>query len=82
MRIEDIDKNFKLQGLPEGVELSYYDVRKEPIKVWGLMYEDDSFCRLPDAVAKATNPGVYGLHEHAAGGRVTFATNSKHIAII
>ena len=81
MRIEDIDKNFKLQGLPEGVELSYYDVRKEPIKVWGLMYEDDSFCRLPDAVAKATNPGVYGLHEHAAGGRVTFATNSKHIAI-
>ncbi len=81
MRIEDIDKNFKLQGLPEGVELTYFDVREAPFKVWGLMYEDDSFCRLPDAVAKATNPGVYGLHEHCAGGRVTFKTNSRFVAI-
>ena len=81
MRIEDIDKNFKLQGLPEGVELSYFDVREAPLKVWGLMYEEDSFCRMPDAVAKATSPGVYHLHENSAGGRVTFATNSRFVAI-
>ncbi len=81
MRIEEIDKNFKLQGLPEGVELQYTDVREAPFKVWGLMYEDDSFCRLPDSVAKATNSGVYNLHEHCAGGRVTFRTNSKFVAI-
>ena len=81
MRIEDIDKNFKLQGLPEGVELSYFDVKEAPMKVWGLMYEEDSFCRLPDAVAKATSAGVYSLHEHCAGGRVTFATNSRYVAI-
>ena len=82
MRIEDIDKNLKPQGLPEGVELEYFDVKEAPFKVWGLMYEDDSFCRLPDAVAKATNPGVYSLHEHCAGGRVTFSTDSKHVAIV
>jgi lysophospholipase L1-like esterase len=81
MRIEDIDKNLKPQGLPEGVELEYFDVKEAPFKVWGLMYEDDSFCRLPDAVAKATNQGVYGLHEHCAGGRVTFSTDSKYVAI-
>ena len=81
MRIEDIDKNFKLQGLPEGVELSYFDVREAPLKVWGLMYEEDSFCRMPDAVAKATSTGVYHLHENSAGGRVTFATNSRFVAI-
>ena len=82
MRIEDIDKNLKPQGLPEGVELEYFDVKEAPFKVWGLMYEGDSFCRLPDAVAKATSPGVYGLHEHCAGGRVTFSTDSKHVAIV
>ena len=81
MRIEDIDKNFKPKSLPEGVELEYFDVRETPFKVWGLMYEDDSFCRLPDAVAKATNDGVYALHEHSAGGRVTFRTNSRYVAI-
>lgn len=81
MRIEDIDKNFKLQGLPEGVELQYFDVREAPFKVWGLMYENDSFCRMPDAVAKATSGGVYALHENSAGGRVTFATDSKYVAI-
>ena len=82
MRIEDIDKNLKPQGLPEGVELEYFDVREEPLRVFGLMYEDDSFCRLPDAVAKATSGGVYALHEHCAGGRVTFATDSKYVAIV
>ena len=81
MRIEDIDKNFLPEGIPEGVEMEYFNVREEPFKVWGLLYEDDSFCRLPDAVAKATNPGVYSLHEHSAGGRVTFRTNSRYVAI-
>ncbi len=82
MRIEDIDKNFKPQGLPEGVEIEYFDVRVAPFKVWGMMYEDDSFCRMPDAVAKATSGGVYALHENGAGGRVTFTTNSKYVSIV
>ncbi len=82
MRIEDIDKNFKPQGLPEGVELEYFDVRVAPFKVWGLLYEDDSFCRMPDAVAKATSGGVYALHENGAGGRVTFETDSRYVSIV
>lgn len=82
MRIEEVDKNFKPQGIPDGVELNYFDVREEPFKVWGLMYEEDSFCRLPDAVAKATNDGVYILHEHCAGGRVTFETDSRYVSIV
>jgi lysophospholipase L1-like esterase len=45
------------------------------------MYENDSFCRMPDAVAKATSGGVYALHENSAGGRVTFSTDSKYVAI-
>lgn len=82
MRIEDIDKNLKPQGLPEGVELEYFDVKEAPFKVWGLMYEDDSFCRMPESVAKAVSGGVLALHEHCAGGRVTFRTDSKHVAIV
>ena len=81
MRIEDIDKNFLPPSLPEGVELTYFDVREAPFKVWGLIYEENTFRRLPEAVAKATSGGVTFLGDHSAGGRATFRTNSRYIAI-
>ena len=81
MRIEEIDKNFLPATVPEGVELEYFSVREAPFKVWGLIYEGGTFRRLPGAVAKATNSGVEFLHEHSAGGRVSFRTNSRYIAI-
>ncbi len=81
MRIEDIDKNFLPPSLPEGVELEYFDVREAPFKVWGLIYEGNTFRRLPEKVAKATSCGVEFLHVHSAGGRVTFRTNSRYVAI-
>ncbi len=82
MKIEDVDKNFMPQGIPEGVEMEYFDVREAPFKVWGVMYEEDSFCRMPEAVAQAVSRGVCALHEHCAGGRVTFETDSKVVAIV
>lgn len=81
MRIEDIDKNFLPPSLPDGVELEYFDVREAPFKIWGLIDVDGSFRRLPADVAKATNSGVEFLGEHSAGGRVTFCTDSRCIAI-
>ncbi len=81
MKIEEIDKNFLPPTLPEGVELEYRSVREAPFRVWGLIYEGNSFRRLPAEVAKATNSGVEFLHAHSAGGRVTFRTNSRYIAI-
>lgn len=81
MRIEEIDKNFLPPSLPEGVELEYFSVREAPFKVWGLMDEGDTFRRLPVSVAKASNSGVEFLGEHSAGGRVTFRTDSRCVAI-
>lgn len=81
MRIEEIDKNFLPPSLPEGVELEYFNVREEPFKVWGLMYEGGTFRRLSDAVAKASNSGVEFLGQHSAGGRATFRTDSRYVAI-
>ena len=81
MRIEEIDKNFLPPSLPAGVELEYFSVREAPFKVWGLMDEGDTFRRLPVSVAKASNSGVEFLGEHSAGGRVTFRTDSRCVAI-
>ncbi len=41
----------------------------------------DSFRRLPDSVAKATNEGVFELCTNTAGGRVRFVTDSPYVAI-
>ncbi len=83
MRIEDIDKNLKVETVLGRDDLVFADVRSEPFRVYGLYdYKNQSvFRRLPEEVARATNPGVYDLHTNTAGGRVRFSTDSPYIAI-
>ncbi len=85
MRIEEIDKNFAPAEIPKDVEMEYHNVRHAPFKIFGVFREnesDDYFTRVPEGVAKASgNVGVCNLRKHNAGGRVSFSTNSKYIAI-
>ena len=81
MRIEEIDKNFKSLNIPSDVVMTYYDVRKDPFKIFGLIYENGAFCRIPEAVAKSVSDGVRTLNTNCAGGRVSFRTNSRYICI-
>ncbi len=81
MRIEDIDKNFKIETKIEREGLVFRDVLDAPFKVHGLMHIDGKYRRLPEEVAKETNPGVHGLHANTAGGRLRFKTNSPFVAI-
>lgn len=81
--ISKIDKNLLVETtlLKDGV--AFYDVRREPFRVYGLYdYKNQPiFRRLPEEVAAATSDGVAHLSKHTAGGRVRFATDSDFICI-
>ena len=79
--ISEIDSNFAVGKTVEKDDIVFYDAEEEPFKIYGLFREDDRFCRMPGATAKAVGEGVYFLHTHSAGGRVRFRTNSSYAAI-
>lgn len=59
----------------------WYDVRDGHFDLYGLLYLDGQFRRIPQDVADATNDGVSGLSRQTAGGRVRFVTDSPFIVI-
>ena len=79
--ISDIDKNFKIETNIKRDNLLFYDIKQEPFRIYGLLYENERFCRIPSEVAKNVNDGVVLLHSNTAGGRVRFTTNSPYVAI-
>lgn len=83
MDISAIDKNFKIPEELGREDITFYDVREEPFKVYGLYdyKKSPSFCRLPEEAAKNTSEGVHALSRNTAGGRVRFKTSSSFIAI-
>ena len=83
MRIEEIDKNLKVETSIQKDDIIWLSPKEAPISIHGLCEteQDVPYHRLPEEVAKASNSGVAGLMWHTAGGRIRFATNSPYIAI-
>ena len=79
--LERIDINFKVNSNIEKNDICFYSVLQHPFSIHGLTYEDGLFRRMPEAIAKATSPGVHYLHTNTSGGRVRFKTDSRYIAI-
>ena len=84
MRIDEIDKNLKVDSEINKSGLVFHYFEEEPFKIYGDLArgEDGLLYRLPREVAEATSPGVLSLSTNTAGGRVRFRTNSKRVAII
>ena len=80
--IAEIDKNFKVETKIEQEGIKYYNPEEKPFKIHGIFREGDKFRRLPKAVAETVNEGVLVLGNHAAGGRIRFATDSKYVAVV
>lgn len=81
MDLQKIDKHFKVNTEINKEDLVFYSALDLPFHIYGLIYENGKYRRLPEAVAKSVSEGVYSLHAHASGGRVRFRTNSNYIAI-
>ena len=81
MNISSLDKNFKIETTIEKEDIKFYDVKESPFVYYGLIRENDAYCRMPMSVAETVSKGVAGLSRSTAGGRVRFRTSSPYIAI-
>ena len=84
MKIEDFDKNLVVDSsITEDEEIVWFDVRHDPMKVYGLYdYKNtEHFMRLPLDIANKANGGVAAFSDSTAGGRIRFKTDSKFIAL-
>lgn len=80
-RLDEIDKRFKVETKLNKDGIAFYSVLDEPFRVYGLIYENGKFRRLPEKTAKSVSEGVEYLHTNTSGGRVRFKTDSSYIAI-
>jgi len=81
MRIEDCNAEFALKPDFQTDNTAFYDVRKAPFEVCGVIHEKGCFRRMPEDIAETVSQGVLAFHRHASGGRVRFKTDSSHIVI-
>lgn len=80
-KFTDIDNNFKIETEIKRDNLKFYDAESEPFRIYGIMRENDKFCRMPEETAKSISGGVHFLYSHTAGGRVRFVTDSAYVAV-
>ncbi|MDD6313201.1 MAG: SGNH/GDSL hydrolase family protein, partial [Firmicutes bacterium] len=79
--ISEIDANFRIETKIDKQDIKFYDIKRQPFKIYGVFYENGKYRRIPEAVAKAVSEDVWALHTNTAGGRVRFKTDSPYIAI-
>ena len=81
MKIEELDKNFKVDNEIDKTGLEFYSVDESPFRIYGVFREGDDYRRVPSDIANTVSPGVASLSKNTAGGRVRFVTDSKRLAI-
>ena len=79
--ITKVDKNFTVKTSIEKEDICFYPMEESPFQIYGIFKENGLYRRMPEAVAKEVNEGVYTLHTDTAGGRVRFVTDSSYVAI-
>ena len=80
-RIEDVDKNFIMDGDDTG--LHYISAFTEPIRITGLAWlkENGNFYRLKPEHLPHVNKGMQELYAHTPGAQVCFKTNSPRVSV-
>jgi len=81
-RIEDIDKNFKLDASIPG-DYIFHSPQSAPFSIYGLEPDPEGrYCRLPIDFLPECSEGVQALAWHLAGACVRFSTDSDGIAVV
>lgn len=79
--ISVVDTNFKVDTKINKNDITFYDINNPPFEIYGVVYKNGKYRRIPEKVAKSVSEGVFALHANTAGGRVRFQTNSPYVAI-
>lgn len=83
-QIEQFDPNFKLSQVGGHADVRFYDCRRAPFRIHGLLSSaqaGEGFLRMPADIAAQVSDGVAYLNTNTAGGRVRFRTDSPYVAI-
>lgn len=81
VNISRIDKNFLVDTNIERDGLQWYDPRQYPFTLHGLLYDNLGYKRMDSDVAQSVSEGIFALHRHTSGGRLSFETDSPYLAI-
>lgn len=83
MKIEEIDKNFKVSTVGDK-EIVYFNALEAPFKLEGFAWypQHHRLYRLPEHFTlEHVNQGELDLARHTSGGAVRFKTNARQIAL-
>lgn len=82
MDLVSLDKNFSHQPIIDNIDCKFYDIRKKPFEIHGLIIDyDNSFRRMKQTDADNINDGVSWLSGDTSGGRVRFSTDCDYVAL-
>ena len=79
--IEELDRNFAVTSDFGRDDIRFFDVKKTPEYLFGLVFDDHFFYRMPADFAASINAEVASINRNPSGGRVRFRTNSPFVAI-
>ncbi len=83
IKLEDVDKNFKIESTLGLDDIKYYDAKKKPFDFYGAdpsSFEGDGFWRMPKSIMDEHKHLFWGS-KCSTGFRVRFTTNSEYVAI-
>ena len=79
--IAKMDRNFLVDTTVQREDMEYHDPRKAPLALYGIFYQNSTYRRMPENVAKSVSDWIEIQHKYSAGGRVRFITDSPYVAI-
>jgi hypothetical protein len=79
--LSEIDTNLKVESSIKKDDIKFFDANDPMFKIYGVIYENGKYRRMPEKVASSVSEGVFALHAHCAGGRIRFRTDSPYVAI-
>ena len=82
MKIQDLDKNFKVATSFEREDLEFYSGSSRVFSLYGIKYnEKDGYHRIDYSVAESIAESIRYFAPSTTGGRIKFVTDSSFIAI-
>ncbi|MBQ4122043.1 MAG: hypothetical protein IJD35_08510 [Clostridia bacterium] len=79
--IAEIDKNFDIPLTVNKHNIQFHNSLSAPFEVYGLLYENGHFRRMPEVFSQPVSRNVHNLSRNTAGGRLRFRTDSSCVVI-
>lgn len=79
--VAKVDQNFAVASEISKPDAVFWDAEDKRFRIFGVFKENGMYRRMPQAIAETASEGSALLHQHTAGGRICFKTNSPYVAI-